>query len=69
MKLKFDKMSYVLKRTLDREQQDFKYEYYSESRNKLVDFKKFDDLEKKIDEKFRKIQIFILLIDFISNFD
>ena len=54
VKLKFEKMSYVLKRTLDRETSDFKYEYYSESRNKLVNFKKLDDMEKKIDDRFRR---------------
>lgn len=69
VKLKFEKMSYVLKRTLDRETSDFKYEYYSESRNKLVNFKKLDDMEKKIDDRFRRhVQEMQNLVDYYDNY-
>jgi len=70
VKLKTDKISYVLKRTIDRVEGNFKYEYYSESRNKLISFKDLSELEKtRNDDRFKKhVGEMQHLVDYYDNY-
>lgn len=71
VKLNRDKISYVLKRTINRSMEEFKYEYYSESRNKTVTFKKLSDVKHKkhSDERFLKhVSEMQSLVDYYDSY-
>lgn len=53
VKLKLEKISYIVKRNIERATGLAKYEYYSESRNKMVEFKD-SYTDNRTDDKFRK---------------
>lgn len=54
VKLKVNKISYIVKRNINRRNEDMRYEYYSESRNKLIEFRGNNHMDVKFDDRFKR---------------